>query len=145
MHKIYLRDFYPPFDIVFYSMWSLSFLSMGIYHLSKGAGGSFILFILIGIFAVTKLIGALQISRLFSAYISAGKNGINIKFQFVPAKKYKWKNIKKLKIQHDRMIVKQATSLKPKTYYYSSLGSDQEQLIKLIRTIAPEEHRQKIT
>lgn len=143
MNKVYLRDFYPPYDLWVYSMWSFSFALSGTYNLSHNFHWLHFSYLIISFFAFAKLLGALNWIQLFRSYISAGSRGVMVKRFFVPTLKISWDNIRGVEVSHDRLRVTYQNE-KTKTFYYSGLSDNQEQLRQLFKTVAPQKFWVKI-
>lgn len=144
MHKVYLRDFYPPIDIVIYLLVMGSFTGIGLFYLNEGRTIGLIPYFLVSAIAFLKLLSALSVTKLFTTFISAGQKGILIRSYFSPSRSFNWKDIRKLEVKHDRLVVQQNHKNKNKVYYFSSFSDNEQQLTKLLKTIAPPEHREKI-
>ena len=144
MHKIYLRDFYPPADVVIYALSFVSFSLLTVYYLSTGGSLRVAPYSLVAAISLLKILNALRVTTLFTTFISAGKKGILIRSYFSPSKAFSWQSIEKVEVLHDRLIVRQFEKEKKNSFYFSSFSDNAKQLTNLLKTIAPLEHRDKI-
>lgn len=143
MHKIYLRDFYPPMDVLVYALSVFAFSLMAFMQSAEGFSVRIALYLAVVMVFLIKLLGALRLTTWFLPFVSAGQKGILIRSYFTPSRSYYWQNLSKVEIRHDRLILQQQGK-KDKVYYFSALSDNQEQLSLLLKTIAPQEHRAKI-
>ena len=143
MHKIYLRDFYLPPDIVSYSLSLISFSLFALFYLSAGTLFRKNLHALFEAVSLLKIANALSVTTLFASVISTGKIGVLIRSYFSLSKSFGRQTIEKVEVLPDRMIVWQFEKEKKNSFYFSSFSDNDRQLTVLLKTIAPPDHRDK--